>query len=170
VSSAPSSGVSPCYPPFGIFGQSDRSRRVLNGFEGFTLARVHGSGEQADKIGHRSWVATTSERVLHSTRIRFSVHMPGAARQSTKDRHSAMVRKQFDRVAEAAHRVFANAFEIEIALDEVGKRAGQQHVLTQLFGQGFQTRSHVNRGTDHGGERRAAAPGAVRRRDALRRP
>ena len=76
--------------------------------------------------------------------------MPGVARKSAIDRHSAMVRKQLDRVAEAAHRIFADAFEIEIAFDEVGERAGQQHRSPQLFGEGFETRSHVDRGTDDG--------------------
>ena len=38
-----------------------------------------------------------------------------------------MIRKQLDWVVEAAHRIFADAFEIEIAFDEVGERAGQQH-------------------------------------------
>ena len=61
-----------------------------------------------------------------------------------------MIRKQLDWVAEASHRVFADTFEIEVALNEVGERAGQQHLSTQLFGQGFETRSHVNRGTDDG--------------------
>ena len=37
--------------------------------------------------------------------------------------HSAVIRKQLDRVAEAAHRIFADAFEIEIAIDKVGERA-----------------------------------------------
>ena len=58
-------------------------------------------------------------------------------RPNSTPRHSAMVRKQLDRVAEAAHRIFADAFEIEIVLDEVGERAGQQHGPTQLFGEGF---------------------------------
>jgi hypothetical protein len=43
------------------------------------------------------------------------------------------------------HRIFADAFEIEIAFDEVGERAGQQHRSPQLFGEGFETRSHVDR-------------------------
>src|SRR3954469_19661053 len=34
-------------------------------------------------------------------------------------RHSAVIRKQLDRVVEAAHRVFADPFEIEIAFDEI---------------------------------------------------
>ena len=50
------------------------------------------------------------------------------------DRHSAVIRKQLDWVAEAAHRIFADAFEVEIAFDEVGERAGQQHRSPQLFG------------------------------------
>src|SRR6516162_6191814 len=63
---------------------------------------------------------------------------------------SAMIRKQLDWIAEASHRMFADAFESEIALDEVGERAGYQHRSTQLFGQGFEARSHVTRGTDDG--------------------
>src|SRR5262245_55781565 len=63
-------------------------------------------------------------------------------------RHSPIVRKQLDRVAKASHRIFADAFEVEIALDLVGERAGQQHLSVQLFGQGFQTRSHVDGRTD----------------------
>ena len=38
-----------------------------------------------------------------------------------------MIREQFDWIVEAAHRIFADAFELEIAFDEVGERAGQQH-------------------------------------------
>jgi hypothetical protein len=34
--------------------------------------------------------------------------------------HSAVIGKQFDWVVEAAVRIFAEAFEIEIAFDEVG--------------------------------------------------
>jgi hypothetical protein len=44
-----------------------------------------------------------------------------------------VIRKQLDWVVEAAHRIFADAFEIEIAFDEVGERAGQQHGSAQLF-------------------------------------
>ena len=68
-----------------------------------------------------------------STRIRFSVHTLDAARQPTIDWHSAMVRKQLGRIAEAAHWIFADAFEIEIALDEVGEPAGQQHLSTNCL-------------------------------------
>ena len=63
----------------------------------------------------------------------------GAARHLTIDRHSAVIRKQLDWVVEAADRIFADAFEIEIAFDEVGERAGQQHRSAQLFGEGFET-------------------------------
>src|SRR6516162_6278665 len=69
-----------------------------------------------------------------------------------------MIRKQLDWMAEASYWIFADAFEIEIVLDEVGERAGEQHVFTQLFGQGFQTRSHVNRGTDDGEVEPGARP------------
>src|SRR5580692_6989651 len=48
----------------------------------------------------------------------------GEARHLAIDRHSAVIRKQLDWVVEAADRIFANAFEIEIAFDEVGERAG----------------------------------------------
>jgi len=50
-----------------------------------------------------------------------------AARQPAMDRRSAVIRKQLDRVAEAAHRIFADAFEVEITLYEVGEGPGQQH-------------------------------------------
>jgi hypothetical protein len=46
-----------------------------------------------------------------------------------------VIRKQLDWVVEAAHRIFADAFEIEIAFDEVGEGAGQQQCSTQLFGE-----------------------------------
>src|SRR5712672_4540592 len=74
----------------------------------------------------------------------------------TLDRHSAVISKQLDWVVEAAHRIFADAFEIEIAFDEVSERAGQQHRSPQLFGEGFETRSHVDRRTDD----REVEPGA----------
>jgi hypothetical protein len=48
----------------------------------------------------------------------------GAARHSTIDPHSAVIRKQLDRVVEAADRIFADTFEVELAFDEVGERAG----------------------------------------------
>jgi len=73
-------------------------------------------------------------------------------------RQSAVIREQLDRVVEAAHRIFADAFEIEIALDEVGERAGQQHGSPQLFGEGLETRSHVDRGTNDGEVEPGARP------------
>src|ERR1700730_8413067 len=74
------------------------------------------------------------------------------------DRNSTVIRKQLDRVVEAAHRIFADGFEIEIAFDEVGELAGQQHRLPQLFGEGFETRSHVDRRTDDGEVEPGARP------------
>src|SRR3984893_9658735 len=74
----------------------------------------------------------------------------GAARRLAIDQHSAVIRKQLDWVVEAAHRIFADAFEIEFAFDEVGERSGQQHRSPQLFGEGFETRSHVDRRADDG--------------------
>src|SRR6185503_11035358 len=74
----------------------------------------------------------------------------GGALHLATDRHSAVIRKQLDWVVEAAHRIFTDAFEIEIAFDALGERAGQQHRSPQLFGEGFETRSHVDRRTDHG--------------------
>ena len=56
------------------------------------------------------------------------------------------MRKQLDWVVEAEHRIFADAFEIEIAFDEVSERAGQQHRSAQLFGEGFETRSMLTAG------------------------
>src|SRR5260370_3044873 len=77
-----------------------------------------------------------------------STCLSGAALHLATDRHSAVIRKQLDRAVEAAHRIFADAFEIEIAFDEVGERAGQQHGSAQLFGQRFETRNHFDRRTD----------------------
>ena len=70
---------------------------------------------------------------------RHSCHAAGAPRHPSVDQHSAVIRKQLDWVAEAAHRIFADTFEIEIALDEVGERARQQHRFPLLFGEGFKT-------------------------------
>jgi hypothetical protein len=39
-----------------------------------------------------------------------------------------VIRKQLDRVVEAAHRIFADAFEIEIVLDEVAERAAARSI------------------------------------------
>jgi hypothetical protein len=44
------------------------------------------------------------------------------------------LRKQLDWVVEAAHRMFADAFEIEFAFDKVGERAGRQHRPPRLLG------------------------------------
>src|SRR6202040_121545 len=71
---------------------------------------------------------------------------------------SAVIRKQLEWVVEAPHRIFADAFEIEIAFDEVGERAGQQHRSPQLFGEGLETRSHVDRRTDDGEVEPGARP------------
>src|SRR5258707_2481688 len=66
----------------------------------------------------------------------------------TLDRHSAVISKQLDWVVEAADRIFADAFEVEIAFDEIGEGAGQEYGSAQMFGEGFKTRSHVDRRTD----------------------
>ena len=58
----------------------------------------------------------------------------------TIDRHSTAKRKQLDWVVEAAHWIFADTFEIELAFDEVGECARQQHRSAQLFGEGFETK------------------------------
>jgi hypothetical protein len=52
-----------------------------------------------------------------------------------------VIGKQSDRVVEAADRIFADAFEFKIVLDEVAERARQQHRAAQLLGEGFKTRS-----------------------------
>src|SRR5206468_9592445 len=80
----------------------------------------------------------------------FDFGAPGFWERLAMDRHSTVIRKQLDWVVEAAHRIFADAFEIETAFDEVGERARQQHRSAQLFGEGFETRSHVDRRTDDG--------------------
>src|ERR1700754_407119 len=82
----------------------------------------------------------------------------GSGSSPATDRHSAVIRKQLDWVVEAAHRIFTDAFEIEIAFDALGERAGQQHRSPQLFGEGFETRSHVDRRTDDGEIQPAARP------------
>ena len=51
-----------------------------------------------------------------------------AARHLAVNRHSAVIRKQLDRVVEAAHRIFADAFEIELVLDEVAERAAARSI------------------------------------------
>src|SRR5450631_3622052 len=72
------------------------------------------------------------------------------------DRHSAVIRKQLDRIVEAAHRIFTDALEVEIAFDQVSERAGQLHRPPQLFGEGLETRGHVDRRPDD----REVEPGA----------
>ena len=57
-----------------------------------------------------------------------------------------------------AIRVFYFLLEIEIAFDEVGERAGRQHRSPQLFGEGFETRSHVDCWTDNGEVEPGARP------------
>src|ERR1700733_12186488 len=73
-----------------------------------------------------------------------------AARHLAPDRRSAVIRKQLDWVVEAADRIFADTFESEIAFDEVGERAGQQHRSAQLLGEGLEARGHVDGRTDDG--------------------
>jgi hypothetical protein len=69
-----------------------------------------------------------------------------------------VIRKQLDWLAEAAHRIFADAFEIEVAFHEVGECAGQQHRSAQLLGEGFETLSQVDRRTDDGEVEPGARP------------
>src|SRR3954467_5176711 len=64
---------------------------------------------------------------------------PARDKDGTTDRRSAAIRKQLDRVAETAHRIVAEAFEIEIVFDEVGEPARQQHRSAQLLVEGFET-------------------------------
>ncbi len=64
---------------------------------------------------------------------------------------SAVIGKQLDRIVEAAHRMFADVLEIEIAFDEVGKGTGQQHrfppnCLVRLS----RREAMLTGGTDHG--------------------
>src|SRR5260370_2506376 len=78
---------------------------------------------------------TSNHRDRHSLNSgRLTSSRPlGAARHLAIDPHSAVIRKQLDWVVEAAHRIFADPSEIEIAFDEGGERAGQHHASTQLF-------------------------------------
>lgn len=46
---------------------------------------------------------------------------------------SPLIRKQLDRVVEAASGIFADALEIEIAFDEIGKGLRQQHVFSPII-------------------------------------
>src|SRR5258708_39803396 len=75
---------------------------------------------------------TQSPRPTFADRGRLATRPLRAARHLAIERHSAVIRKQLDRVVEAAHRIFADALEIESAFDEVGVRAGQQHRYARL--------------------------------------
>src|SRR5258708_12843884 len=68
----------------------------------------------------------------HSGRLTSSRPL-GAARQPARDRHSPAIRKQLDWVVESADRIFAAAFEIEIAFAEVADRAPHHHPSPQRF-------------------------------------
>jgi len=46
------------------------------------------------------------------------------ARYLTIDQRSAVICKQLDWIVEAADRMFSEAFQIEVAFDEIGERAG----------------------------------------------
>jgi hypothetical protein len=68
------------------------------------------------------------DRDRYSLSNRLTISRPlKAARHLTIDQHSAVIRKQLDWIVEAADRICADAFEIEIAFDEGGECAGQQH-------------------------------------------
>src|SRR6202035_41179 len=118
-------------------------------------------------LGSKRWLADLHYRAKLSSSLlyEFSSSCGGRLMRSRRlgpalhlaiDRHSAVIGKQLDRIVEAAHRIFADTLQTEIAFDEIGERAGQQHRFTQLFGEGFETRSHVHRRTDH----REVEPGA----------
>jgi hypothetical protein len=51
---------------------------------------------------------------------------------------SPVIRKQLDGIVEPAYRKFADALELEIAFDEIGKRMRQQHILPHLLGERLQ--------------------------------
>src|SRR5258706_16230846 len=104
-----------------------------------------------------TWTTIMARALTRTGRLTNSRPL-GAARHLTIDRHSAVIRKQLDWVVEAADRIFADAFEIKIAFDEVGEGAGQQHRSAQLFGEGFETRSHIDRRTDDGEVEPGARP------------
>src|ERR1700753_1291419 len=74
------------------------------------------------------------------------------------DRDSTVIRKQLDGFVEAANRIFADTFEIEIAFDKGGECAGQQYRLSQLLGEAFEPGGHVDRGSDDGEIQPGAGP------------
>jgi hypothetical protein len=96
--------------------------------------------------GEPIWTMVSSKLYLWIGSLEAAVW--GVAWHLTIDQHSAVKRKQLDGVVEAAHRIFVDALQIEIAFDEVGERTGQQYRSAQLFGEGFETRRHVDRRTD----------------------
>ena len=103
---------------------------IGNNFAILEAGRVHVAGFcDLAGIGHvaRDGDSAASEPLREQTQ-RFGSYQSG--RRSISDaaphyRDSPVIREQLDGVAEAAHRIFADAFEIEIALDEVGEGAGQ---------------------------------------------
>ena len=82
----------------------------------------------------RSSAETALRDPWRTAETRFFDTQTGGTSAPGAGRRSAVICKQLDRVAEAAHRTLAEAFEIKIAFDEVGERARQQHCLPQLFG------------------------------------
>jgi hypothetical protein len=45
----------------------------------------------------------------------------------------AVIRKQLDGVAEAAHQMFADVVEVKITFDKVGEGAGQQYMTSPTW-------------------------------------
>src|SRR5258705_13379352 len=84
------------------------------------------------------------------------IFLPDSASRS--GRHSAVICKELDGVVEAADRIFADPFEIELVFDEVGERARQQHRSAQLLGKSFKPRRHVDRRTYDGEVEPGARP------------
>ena len=105
----------------------------------FTI--LTGSSSQFIGIGSTTdWTKIAGSRVSFNVAVDPTLYTEAVSPESDEALWaSAVIRKQLDRVVEATDRIFADAFEIEIALDELGERAGQQHRPAQFLGEGFET-------------------------------
>src|SRR4051812_8369837 len=69
---------------------------------------------------------------------------------------SSLIRKQLDRIVEAAPLISAAAPKREFASEILGEGAPQKPRRANSLGQGFHGRAHVDRGADAGEVERAA--------------
>lgn len=87
----------------------------------------------------------------------YNLHMRSASCAALS---SPLIRRQLDWIAETVHRIFADAFELDIASDEVGERSRQQYRLAELLDECFQARRPCSRAW--GGRKAALSPVAIR--------